>query len=113
MTNSHSQRDLVLIRFPFSNKQEFKIRPVVVMSNDDYNKKFSDFIAIPLTSNLKLRDHALLITNRQMETGVLKADSKAKVDKISSIDKETIIKKIGRINKDTYNELKKMLLSII
>lgn len=83
------------------------------MSNDNYNKKFSDFIAIPLTSNLKLRDHALLITNRQMETGVLKGDSKAKVDKISSIDKEIIIKKIGRINKDTYNELKKMLLSII
>jgi mRNA-degrading endonuclease toxin of MazEF toxin-antitoxin module len=83
------------------------------MSNDDYNKKFSDFIAIPLTSNLRVRDHALLITNRQMETGVLKEDSKAKVDKISSIDKEIIIKKIGRINKDTYNELKKMLLNII
>ncbi len=39
-----SQREIVLISFPFSNFQETKVRPVVVMSNDAYNKKFADTI---------------------------------------------------------------------
>jgi mRNA interferase MazF len=49
------QRDIVLISFPFSDMKKSKIRPVIVMSNDEYNNKFKNFIAIPLSSNLNLR----------------------------------------------------------
>jgi mRNA-degrading endonuclease toxin of MazEF toxin-antitoxin module len=34
-----NQRDIVLICFPFSNGQRSKLRPVLVISNDIYNKK--------------------------------------------------------------------------
>jgi len=53
-----SQKDIVLIPFPFSNLSQAKYRPVIVMSNDNYNRKFLDFIAIPLTSNPNTRDHS-------------------------------------------------------
>lgn len=108
-----SQRDVVLIKFPFSDRKDSKPRPVIVISNDNYNKKFDDFIAIPMTSRLVSRDHTMLITNKEMEEGKLVVDSLVKIDKISSLHQELIIYHIGRIKKQTYNELKKSLLNLI
>lgn len=108
-----SQRDIVLISFPFSNFQKSKVRPVVVMSNDVYNKKFADFIAIPLTSNMKLRYHTVVITNAELETGKLIVDSRAKVDKVFSVEQSLVRKKIGRVKKSVYENLKQILFEII
>ncbi|WP_255408358.1 type II toxin-antitoxin system PemK/MazF family toxin [Candidatus Nitrosotalea okcheonensis] len=33
--------------FPFSDLKSSKVRPVLVLSNDKYNRKFGDFIAMP------------------------------------------------------------------
>ncbi|MHB1868174.1 MAG: type II toxin-antitoxin system PemK/MazF family toxin [Nitrososphaerales archaeon] len=48
-----SRRDIVLLTFPFSDLSGSKVRPAVVLSNDEHNAKFEDFIAVPMTSNLK------------------------------------------------------------
>ena len=77
-----SQRDIVLISFPFSDMKKSKVRPVIVMSNDEYNNKFKDFIAIPMTSNLNLREYTIKITNKELESGNLIVESLAKIDKI-------------------------------
>jgi mRNA interferase MazF len=58
-----SQRDIVLLSFQFSELQSSKVRPAIVLSNDRYNRRSEDFVAVPLTSNLKLRDYAILVTN--------------------------------------------------
>ena len=113
MKNPTFQRDIVLIQFPFSDSLQSKVRPVIVMSNDNYNRKFNDFIAIPLTSNLEQRDHALIITNKEMESGNLVVDSQVKVDRIYSLEQGQIVKKIGRIKKETHKNLRDMLLKII
>ncbi len=107
------QRDLVLISFPFSNLQESKVRPVIVMSNDQYNKKFDDFIAVPLTSNMKIRYHAIVITTQELESGKLIVDSQAKVDKIFAVEQSLIRKKIGTVKKAVHERLKRALLEII
>ncbi len=105
--NSLSQRDVVLIPFPFSNLEGSKPRPVVVISNDGYNKKFDDFIVIPLSGQrLDSREHTVRITNKEMEQGELYNDSFAKVDKITCLNQKNVIHKIGRIKKQTFNELK-------
>ena len=89
------------------------MRPVVVMSNDAYNKKFADFIAIPLTSNMKLRYHTVVITSAELETGKLIVDSRAKVDKVFSVERSLVRKKIGRVKKSVYENLKQILFEII
>jgi mRNA interferase MazF len=66
-----SQRDIVLLTFPFSNLQSSKVRPAIVLSNDRYNRRSEDFVAAPLTSNLKLRDYAILVSNNELESGNL------------------------------------------
>lgn len=107
------QRDVVLISFPFSNLRESKVRPAVVMSNDEYNKSFADFIAVPLTSNMKIKNNTLLITTAELESGRLIVNSQAKVDTIFSVEQSLIRKKIGRIKKTVHEDLKKILLKII
>ncbi|MDG7043262.1 MAG: type II toxin-antitoxin system PemK/MazF family toxin, partial [Nitrososphaerota archaeon] len=44
-----SQRDIVLLSFPFSDLKSSKVRPAIVMSNDGYNRSSEDFIAVPIT----------------------------------------------------------------
>ena len=52
------QRELVLVAYPFSDLRASKVRPVIVVSNDGYNREFEDMIAVPLTTNLGFRKHA-------------------------------------------------------
>jgi mRNA-degrading endonuclease toxin of MazEF toxin-antitoxin module len=53
------------------------VRPAIVLSNDRYNKKFADFVAIPLTTNLQLKDYSIIVTNEELETGKLMKNSRA------------------------------------
>jgi mRNA interferase MazF len=108
-----SQRDIVLISFPFSDLKSSKVRPVLVLSDNEYNRKFEDFIAVPITTNVKSREYSVLVTNKNLEKGRLIVDSNVKIDRIFSISKNLIRMNIGRINKDTYNRIKKILVDLI
>jgi mRNA-degrading endonuclease toxin of MazEF toxin-antitoxin module len=67
-----------------------KVRSAIVMSNDGYNNKFKDFIAIPLSLNLNLRYYTIKITNKESESGNLIVESLAKIEKIVSIEKTLV-----------------------
>lgn len=107
------QRDIVLIPFPYTNLKGSKVRPVVVISNDKYNQRFRDFLCIPLTSKLYRLDHVILITDNEMEQGRLPTSSHAIVDRIVCLEQSLPIATIGRINKKTFNAIKKSFLKII
>ena len=83
------------------------------MSTDEYNNKFDDFIAIPLTSRLDDREYAFLITNKEMESGRLKFDSRVKVDRIYSLEQKDVTKKFGKIKKEFHKKLRESLLQVI
>jgi mRNA interferase MazF len=99
-----SQRDVVL-SFLFSDLRGSKVRPAIVLSNDRYNRRSEDFVAAPLTSNLKLRDNAILITNDQLETGRLIVDSKVKVDRVFSVSQQLVRMKIGRAKPEIHEKI--------
>ena len=108
-----SQRDLVLLSFPFSDLKSSKVRPALVLSNNEYNKKFDDFIAVPLTTNLRSREHTVLATNKDLESGRLIVESNIKIDRIFSVSKKLVRMNIGRINKETHNKVRKMIIELI
>lgn len=89
------------------------MRPALVLSNNEYNRKFEDFIAIPLTTNLKSRGYSVLITNRDLESGSLVVQSLIKVDRVFSVSKKLVRMNIGRINKDTHNKIKKIIFDLM
>jgi mRNA interferase MazF len=108
-----SQRDIILLSFPFSDLKSSKVRPAVVLSNSKYNRKFEDIVAVPLTTKMKSRDYSLLITNNDLERGNLIIDSTIKVDRIFSVSKKLVKMNIGRINKDTFDRIKRIVMEII
>lgn len=108
-----SQRDIVLLSFPFSDLQSSKVRPAIVLSNDRYNRSSDDFVAVPVTSNLKLSDHAVLITNSELESGNLIVDSKVKVDRVFSVSQQLVRMKIGRVKRGIHGEIVKLLFELL
>jgi mRNA-degrading endonuclease toxin of MazEF toxin-antitoxin module len=108
-----SQRDVVLLSFPFSDLKGSKVRPAIVLSNDRYNRRSEDFVAAPLTSNLKLRDYAISIANDQLEEGRLIVESKVKVDRVFSASQKLVRMKIGRAKAEIHEKITDTLFELL
>ena len=106
------QRDIVLISFPFSDFSASKVRPVIVISNDGYNRDSDDFIAVPLTSNLREREYSILVTQKDLETGKLIVDSRARTDRVFSVNKNLVRMNIGRVKPNIHRKMIGILLRI-
>ena len=107
-----TQRDLLLVPFPFSDQSGKKVRPVVVMSNDEFNLKSEGIIVIGVTSNISKDKYAVLLENMNLEEGKLTDQCCAKVENILKLDKSLVIKKIGKISIKKFNEILVLLESI-
>jgi len=108
-----AQRDVVLLRFPFSDLHGSKVRPALVLSNNSYNLKSEDFIAVAITSNLKIRGHSIFLTNDDLEKGRLVVDSKIKSDKIFSANKKLVRIIIGKVNNAIHEKVVSSISEII
>lgn len=109
---TYKQRDIVLTKFPFSNLMDYKVRPVLVLSKDSYNRKYADVIVCAITSNLEESDYGLTITTESLEEGHLKMDSKIRVDAVTNIEQAIILKKIGRVKQAVFNKVLSRLNSL-
>jgi mRNA interferase MazF len=91
--------EIVLIPVPFSNLTSVKRRPVLVLSNNAYNKSSIDMIVVAITSNLSQK--GMQISNDDLENGILPKISVIKVDKIYTLEQGIAIKKIGKLKNKT------------
>ena len=107
------QKDLLLVPFPFSDQSGRKVRPVIVISNDEFNKYSEDVIVIGVTSNILKEKYTISLTNNNLDEGRLFTNCSIKIENILKIDKELIIKKIGKINKETLKKIIDKLYTII
>jgi mRNA interferase MazF len=107
------QRDLVLVPFPFSDQSGRKVRPVIVISNNEFNKYSDDVIVIGVTSNILKDKYTINLTNNNLEEGKLITNCCIKTENILKLDKDLIIKKIGKINKEVLKSIIDKLSAII
>jgi mRNA interferase MazF len=98
----YSQRDIILIPFPFSDLTGSKKRPAIIISNSKL--KGDDFICSLITSNKPKKGMAL--ENKKFEEGKLPFKSWIKPERIFTIDKRIIIKKLAKIKPEIMIELK-------
>ncbi len=110
---SIKQREICLIPFPFSDQSGKKVRPVVVISNDRFNVSSQDVIVVGVTSNIYKDLYSISISNDDLEEGKLLCKCCIKVENILKIDKKLILKKIGKLKKKKFEEVIKILDSIL
>ncbi len=107
------QGDLLLVPFPFSDQSGKKVRPVIVISCNEFNKFSEDVIVIGVTSNISKDKYTINLTNNNLDEGSLSTSCCIKVENVLKLDKELIIKKIGRINNETLRKMVTELNEII
>ena len=107
------QRDLLLVPFPFSDQSGRKVRPVVVVSNNKFNSSSEDLIVVGVTSNVSKDIYMIDLGNNDLEEGRLVTECCIKVENILKIDKDIIIKKIGKIKKDKLKKIINILFKIV
>ena len=96
------QKDILLVPFPFSDQSGRKVRPVVVISNSLFNDYSDDFLVAGITSNITRGKYSLLISNCCIKT-----------ENILKIDGQLIVKKIGRLKKQKFEDLIETINRII
>lgn len=94
------QGSLLLVPFPFSDQSGRKVRPVIVLSNNEFNKNSEDLIVAGVTSNLSKDKYSIVLANDDLEIGKLLSPCCIKVENLLKVDKGIIIKSIGLVNKD-------------
>jgi len=85
----YKQGDIVLIPFPFSDLSSTKLRPVLVLSNAEYNRSQHDILTAAITSNVIERDYLISLKSEDLEQGQLKLESGIRTDKINQLMIET------------------------
>ena len=110
------QQELVWIKIPFSDFSQTKIRPALVISNNEYNTKCEDMIICAVTSNLQKTAYSVSLEQKDLVSGSLQIESRIKADKIMQIDKKLAIRAFAKINEkkfdETIAEIKKLLAKI-
>jgi len=103
------QKEIVLLPYPFSDLEGKKVRPAVILSNDKFNEKSDDCIAVPLTSVLKEEPYSINLNQEDLTSGKLIKPSRVRADKIFTVEKRLIIMKIGVIANQAFGKIKSEL----
>jgi mRNA interferase MazF len=110
--NSLNQLSVALARFPFSNQIDYKFRPVLIISNENFNKKHNYFLTCAITSKKSLTEFEIEISKNEF-SGILKTESFIRSDSIASLEKELILKEIGKITPELFKKIKKEIINNI
>ncbi|MFD1737782.1 type II toxin-antitoxin system PemK/MazF family toxin [Bacillus salitolerans] len=109
----YNQGDIVLILVPFSDLTNRKQRPVLIISNDDYNKITEDIVVVAITSQLRDLDYSVVIEEANLDEGTLKTTSAVRADKVYTLSKNIVRKKFGKVNTEVLKDVQAKLNALI
>lgn len=98
------QRDVWLIQAPFSDYSSTKVRPVIIISNNPYNRKTPDFLAIHITTR-KEHPYAMDISADDFVSGGLSDESIVRFDTVTRYEEKLLLKKIGKVKPEFYKKV--------
>jgi mRNA interferase MazF len=97
---------------PYGSEPGYR-RPVIIIQNDLFNaSKINTTIVIPVSTNLLLADVPGNIILKK-EDSKLKKNSVILLSQIGVIDKERLIEKISKINKEIMREIENAILFVL
>lgn len=99
--------DIVLLSFPFTNLKGNKIRPALVLFVSDL-----DIIVTFITTQIKWQNSNDIFLEPSDLNG-LKKTSLIRLSKITTIDKELVLGKLGEVNALDLQTINKNLIEIL
>lgn len=93
-----------MIKAPYSDYSKSKIRPIIIVSNNTYNKKSQDFIAVHITTNIN-HEFAIGISNEDFSNGSLIDESVVRFDTITRYEGNLLMKRIGKVKPEYYSKV--------
>ena len=106
-----NQKSIILVPFPYSDQTGKKVRPALILSNPVFNKD-EDVVICALTSSIKERPYSIIISSKDTVNKKLQDTSQIRIDTITRIKKNLIIKEIDILNDNAFKEVLEILNSI-
>ena len=103
------QGDIVLVPVPFSDLSTKKRRPVIVISNNAYNRHNADVIVVAMTSNPSITSFSFRLTAPDLIEGSLNRPGTVRVDKIYTLARFIIVRKFGRVSPEVVQHVRQVL----
>jgi mRNA interferase MazF len=103
------QGEIVLIPVPFTDLSSRKRRPVIVVSNNAYNRKTADIVVVAMTSDPSTVDFSFTLTQSDLEQGSLNRPGKVRVDKIYTLSQSIVVKTFGRVSSKVLDRIRDMV----
>ena len=107
-----NQKEVVLLPYPFSNLEGTKVRPALVVSNNQFNKKSDDCVMAPLTTIIKDEPYSVVIEQENMSSGKLLKPSRIRADKIFCVEKNLVTMKIGKLKDNSFEKVREEIFKI-
>lgn len=99
---------------PFSDLTTSKPRPVIVISNDRYNRSQSDIVVVALsTSASPGNPYSFEITQADLASGTLNQPTRVRVDKVYTLLQGSVIRTFGKVNARTLDRIRKLLADLV
>lgn len=96
-----TQRDIILVPFPFTDLTAYKTRPALVISKS----KGEDIIILAITS--KKGGLSVKIDNNDLESGELPVVSAVRYDKVITIHRSLARKTVARLKSGVFKKIRK------
>ncbi len=115
MATYYKQRDVVLIKFPYTDLKNIKRRPAIIISADWYNSLRDDVIVLAITTKLSSqsnRDAYIIAPPHDKACGLIKP-SVIKMGKVMTLNRGFIIKKLGELPVPQFRDLIKGYMDVL
>ena len=83
-----------------------KARPCVIISPDEMNKNISTVIIAPLTTQSRFYPTRIPLKFAEKEAWIV-------LDKLRTVDRKRLIKKLGKIDQKTINQVKSIIKEML
>ena len=99
--------DVVLLKFPFTDGQQFKKRPALVL----LDTQDGDIIVCRITS--KLHHTAFDVVIQEWQTAGLRLPSVVRIHKIATLEKNMVLAKLGMINEQDKESIRQVVKRLL
>ena len=103
----YSQRDIVLVQFPFTDLSGSKLRPALIVSSKQVNQ-LNEFICIQITSRI-FDDGLFYLIEDSDVTITLKLKSGIRLHKFFTVNEMLVSKKIAELNFSSFENVMKKI----